>query len=357
MRPLAVIAAAAVTASIVVAVLATSGSAQSGPDAHLPREQQGATFKFIDVPSGSGSRPPPTSRRRARSRASVRTTRAATSASAPILCVRLTFRSRSRRWRRRRRYRRAPRGGTAIRRYARCGTGGCPRRGGRLRRRPARPSEPRGAPLRGAACSGRGVREGRGPGQRSGARRVKGHRGSALHPLRAAALGAGGGPGQAVVGPRGHLRGDVHQRDGHDDRQRRAAGHLERPRRRHRRASVGARRLPGRARRAVARRQRARRSVRAAGVPVGVRRLRRRVRADRGLADGGRGDRRTRADGGGGGLRAAAGRCRCSPCSSRPSCGRRPWASGRRSRGWGSPLGRSRAVCSSTWRVGAEFSS
>src|SRR5215211_976875 len=66
------------------------------------------------------------------------------------------------------------------------------------------------------------------------------HRGSARHPLRGAVLRSRGGPGQALVGARGHLRGDVHQRDGHDDRERRAAGHVERPRRRHRRAAVGA---------------------------------------------------------------------------------------------------------------------
>src|SRR5215211_6224722 len=70
--------------------------------------------------------------------------------------------------------------------------------------------------------------------------RVSGYRGPAFHPLSACAPGGRGGPGQAVVGPGGHLRGDVHQRDGHDDRERRAAGHVERPRRRHRRAAVGA---------------------------------------------------------------------------------------------------------------------
>src|SRR5215211_7739577 len=148
--------------------------------------------------------------------------------------------------------------------------------------------------------------------------RVSGYRGPAFHPLSACAPGGRGGPGQAVVGPGGHLRGDVHQRDGHDDRERRAAGHVERPRRRHWRAAVGARRVPRLARRAVALRQWAGRSVRAAAsVSVGVGRLRGRVRADGRVADGGRGDRRAGADGRGGGLRAASGAV--APCGALPA--------------------------------------
>ena len=156
------------------------------------------------------------------------------------------------------------------------------RRGGSSRRRTKRPS--------------------------SRARRVSGHRGSSLHPLRTVAPGAGGGRGPALVGSGGHLCGDVHQRDRYDDRQRRAAGHVERARRGHRRVAVGARRVPCLARRSVAGRQRARRSVRApAGVCARADRLRGHVRVGGGRRDGGRADRGARADGRGRGVCDASG--------------------------------------------------
>ena len=155
---------------------------------------------------------------------------------------------------------------------------------------------------------GRGVRGGRGTRLRSRARRVSGYRGSSLHPLLTVAPGAGGGRGPALVGSGGHLCGDVHQRDRYDDRQRRAAGHVERPRRGDRRVAVGARRVPCLARRSAARRQWARRSVRApAGVSGRADRLRGHVRACGRGADGGRADRRARADGSGRGVCDASG--------------------------------------------------
>ena len=83
---------------------------------------------------------------------------------------------------------------------------------------------------------------------------------------------------EAAAGPAGRLRSDVHQRGRHDDRQRRAAGHLGGPERGDRRAPVGARRLPCRARRAAATRQRAGRPLRPqASVPGRHGRLRRRL--------------------------------------------------------------------------------
>ena len=77
---------------------------------------------------------------------------------------------------------------------------------------------------------------------------------------------------------------------------------------------MGARRVPRRARRPAARRQRARRSLwTTAGVRVRARRLRRGIRVRRGLADGGRGDRGAGADG----------RCRSLRAPTGPLAGRR----------------------------------
>jgi len=57
MRRLAVLTAVAVTASIVVAVLATSGSAQPGSRTlTFTESNRGATFRFIDVPPRSERR-------------------------------------------------------------------------------------------------------------------------------------------------------------------------------------------------------------------------------------------------------------------------------------------------------------